>query len=270
MNTANLQEKAQKLRTDIIKSIYWAQSGHPWGSLSAIDLMTVLYFWGFLKYNAQDPKWEWRDYFIMSKGHWSPAYYSILADLWYFSGDELFSFRQIDSLLQWHPTNKVPWVEVSTGSLGQWLSVAVWIALGLKSSWEDNKVWALCWDWELQEWQIWEAAMSASHYNLWNLVVIVDRNWLQIDWATSDVMDVGNISKKFSWFDWEVLEVDWHNMEEIASIYTKAIEIKDKPVCIVADTSKWKWVSFMEDNYKWHWKAPNEEEYNTAIGELSN
>jgi transketolase len=209
MNTKELKNKASKLRQDIIKTIYWAQSWHPWWSLSAIDLMVTLYYWWFLKFNAKEPKWNERDYFIMSKWHGSPAFYTVLSDLWYFLSEELFSFRQIDSLLQWHPVNKIPWVEVCSWSLWQWLSVAVWIALWLKTDWKNNTVWALCWDWELQEWQIWEALMSASHFWLWNLIMIVDHNWYQIDGSTKQIMDIWNIKSKLDSFWWETLEVDW-------------------------------------------------------------
>ena len=268
MNTESLNSKTKELRKEIVKSVFAAQSWHPWWSLSAIDLMTVLFYWWFCKFDSDNPDWEQRDYFIMSKWHWSPAYYALLADLWYFSKDELFNFRQLGSMLQWHPTPKVPWVEVSTGSLGQWLSVACGIAIWLNVSNSNNKVWALVWDWEIQEWQIWEAAMTANHYRLWNLVAIVDRNWLQIDWATSDVMSVWNIWDKFRSFWWEVLEVDWHDLDEIAKTYKQAIEVKDRPTCIVANTTKWKWVSFMEWQAWWHGKAPNDEQYEEAKQEL--
>lgn len=268
MNTTELQLKSKELRKDLLKMIFWAESGHPWGSLSSIDLMTVLFYWWFLKYDAQNPKWENRDYFVLSKWHISPAYYSILADLWFFNKDELFSFRQINSLLQWHPNNKIPWVEVATWSLGQWLSIANGIALWLKLDKKENKVWALLWDGELQEWQVWEAIMTSNHNNLWNLIAIVDNNWLQIDWKTDKIMSLWNIWNKFKAFDWEVFEIDWHNFDEIIDIYTKAIEIKDKPVCIVANTTKWKWVSFMEWNHWWHGKAPNEEQFKQASDEL--
>ena len=270
MNTKTLKQTSGNLRQDIIKSVYWAQSGHPWWSLSAIDLMTVLFYWGYLKYDPENPDWKERDYFVMSKWHWSPAYYAVLADLGYFSKDELFSFRQIDSLLQWHPSSKIPWVEISTWSLWQWLSVAVWISMWLKIDDKPNKVWALCWDWELQEWQIWEAAMTAAHYKCWNLVAIIDRNWLQIDGPTEEVMNVGQVEEKFKAFWWEVFDVWGHDISEIWEIYEKAIEVKDKPVAIIAYTMKWKWVSFMEDQAGWHWKAPSKEQYEKAIQEIWN
>ncbi len=268
MNIEVLQNKSKKLKSQAVKMIFWANSGHPWWSLSSLDLMTVLFYWDFLKFDAKNPWWDERDYFILSKWHISPAYYSILEDLWYFPNEQLFSFRQIDSLLQWHPASSVPWVEVWTWSLWQWLSIANWIALGLNLDNKKNKVWVLLWDWELQEWQIWEAAMSSAHYKLWNLIAIVDNNNLQIDWRLEDVMNVWNVWEKFKAFWWEVINVDGHDFESIADSYKKALEFEWKPVCIVASTTKWKWVSFMEDNHWWHGKAPNEEELGVAMEEL--
>lgn len=269
LNKKELQSKAKELRKEIIKMIFAAESGHPWWSLSAIDLMTVLFYWWYLKFDVNNSKWENRDYFVLSKWHISPAYYSILSDLWYFSKDELFSFRQIDSLLQWHPNNKIPWVEVATWSLWQWLSIANWIALWLKIDNKENKVWALLWDWELQEWQVWEAVMTSNHNKLGNLVAIVDHNWIQIDGKLEEVKSVWDVAAKFRAFDWEVFEIDGHNFDEIIDTYKKAIAVKDKPTCIVAKTTKWKWISFMEWKAWWHGKAPSEEQFNQAIEELN-
>ena len=269
MKIPQIKEKSQELRKDILKMVYSAQSWHPWWSLSAIDLLSVLFLWKHFNSTPKNPKNSNRDYFILSKWHASPAYYSILGELWYFSKDEYFSFRQIDSLLQGHPMPKVPWVEVSSWSLWQWLSVANWIAMWIKLDKKENKVFTLLWDWELQEWQVWEAAMSAGHYKTDNLVAIVDKNWLQIDWNTSDVMNVWDISEKFKSFWWEVLEVDWHDFEKIDEVFKKAISTKWKPVVIVAETIKWKWVSFMEWQAWWHWKAPSEEQYKDAELQLS-
>ena len=269
MEISKLKSKSKELRKDILKMVYWAQSWHPWWSLSSIDLLTTLFFWGFFNSTPKNPKDENRDFFILSKGHASPAYYSILWDLWYFSKDEYFTFRQINSLLQGHPMPKVPWVEVASGSLWQGLSVAHWIALSTKVDKKENKIFTLLWDWELQEWQVWEAAMSAGHYKTDNLVAFIDKNWLQIDWDVCEVMNVWDISAKFKSFWWEVLEVDWHNFEEIDKVLKKAISVKWKPCVIVAKTIKWKWVSFMEWEAGWHWKAPNQEQYDSAILELS-
>lgn len=270
MNINNLQLKSKQLKSQAVKMVFWANSGHPGWSLSSLDLLTILFYWGFLKFDVSKPLWSDRDYFILSKWHISPAYYSILADLGYFPSEELFSFRQINSLLQWHPSSKIPWVEVSTWSLWQWLSVANWIALWLSLDNKDNKIWVLLWDWELQEWQVWEAAMSSAHYKLWNLIAIVDNNGLQIDWKLEDVMNVWDIWEKFKSFWWEVLRTDGHDFDSISKVYNKALEIKWKPVCIVANTIKWKWVSFMENNHWWHWKSPNEEELKIAMKELWN
>ena len=268
MNYKELKLKSNALKKHALKMIFWANSGHPWGSLSSLDLLTVLFYWAYLKYDPKNPEWEERDYFVLSKGHVSPAYYSILSDIWFFNIDETFSFRQVNSLLQWHPSSKIPWVEISTWSLGQWLSVASWIALWLNMDKKPNKVWVMLWDWELQEGQVWESVMASSHYNLWNLIAVVDKNGLQIDWKTEDVMSVWNVWEKFKAFWWEVFEVDWHDFEKIDEIYKKAIEVKDKPVCIVATTIKWKWVSYMEWNHWWHWKSPNQEEFDLGMKEL--
>jgi len=256
---------APKLRQDIVNMVYLAQSGHPGGSLSIIDILIVLYFGGILKYDSKNPQWEERDYFILSKGHASPALYAVLAEAGYFSKEEFFSFRQIDSLLQGHPVNKIPGVEVSTGSLGQGLSVACGIALGKK----DKNVFVALGDGELQEGQVWEAAMTAAHYQLNNLIAIVDKNNLQIDGPTKKVMHVGDIAKKFEAFNWEVQKIDGHNFSAIETAFKKALEKKSqKPQVIVASTVKGKGISFMENNHNWHGKAPSEEEMEQVKKEL--
>lgn len=267
MNIKDLKLKSNKLRKDILKLIYIAQSGHPWWSLSAIDILTVLYY-EFLKTFPKDPYNEQRDYFILSKGHASPALYSVLWDLWFFDQEDLFRFRQTDALLQGHPTRHIPWIEVSTWSLGQWLSVAIWIALWIKLKNQNNQVWAMLWDWELQEWQVWEAIMSWAHHNLGNLKVIIDNNWLQIDGPTQNIKNLGSIKTKFDAFWWQTLEVDGHDIENICKIFKEALSINNRPCCIIARTIKWKWVDFMEWKHWWHGKAPNEEEYQKAISKL--
>lgn len=265
-----LQMTAKRLRGDILKMIFAAQSGHPGGSLSVIDLLTTLYFGGFLKYDATNPHWEGRDYFVLSKGHASPAFYAVLAEAGFFPKDELFSFRSISSILQGHPSKKsVPGVEVSTGSLGQGLSVAVGIALGLKHDKKENKVWAITGDGELQEGQIWEAAMSAAHFGLGNLIAVIDHNGLQIDGKNDDVMRIEPVGEKFKAFGWEVLEINGHDMGEITQAYEKALAIAGKPVAIIAHTVKGKGVSFMENNAGWHGKAPNQEQFEQAMAEIS-
>ncbi len=257
----DLQAKANELRKDIIKMIYSAQSGHPGGSLSVIDILTTIYFDGFLNYDSQNPEDENRDYCILSKGHAAPALYAVLSEAGFFSKDEFFNLRQVDSLLQWHPTRTVPGYDVSQGSLGQGLSIANGIALAKR----DKKVFCVMWDGELQEWQIWEAVMSSSHFGLDNLVAIVDKNNLQIDGETKNIMNVGNIIKKFQAFDWETIEIDGHNFDDIKNALKKAIAVKGKPCVIVANTIKGKGVSFMENNAWWHGKAPNEDEYNQIM-----
>ncbi len=265
MNLQELSTLSKKLRIDILKMVYTAQSGHPGGSLSIIDILTTIYFGGFLNYDAKNPNWAERDYFIMSKGHASPALYSVLSEAGFFSKDEHFTFRQVNSLLQGHPTKKTLGVEVSTGSLGQGLSIANGIALGKR----DKKVFCILGDGESQEGQIWEAAMSSSHYKLGNLIAILDKNELQIDGKTSDVMCIGCIGTKFKSFGWEVFEIDGHNFKQINDALEKAIKIKDRPSIIVAKTVKGKGVSFMEGNYGWHGKAPNEDELAKAIAEIN-
>ncbi|MBT4937179.1 transketolase [Candidatus Peregrinibacteria bacterium] len=260
----DLQKLSNSLRQDILKMVYAAQSGHPGGSFSVIDILTALYFGGFIHYNTKDVKSQERDYVILSKGHASPAIYAVLAEAGFFSKDEFFSFRQIDSKLQGHPTIKTPGVEVSTGSLGQGLSIAHGIALGKT----DKKVFAILGDGELQEGNCWEAAMSAAHYKTDNLIAIIDRNNLQIDGNTEDVMAVGNAVEKFQSFNWEVFEIDGHNFQQIEDTLNKAIAVKGKPAVIIANTVKGKGVSFMENQAGWHGKAPNEKQFEEAMKEL--
>lgn len=263
-----LKNIATKLRQDILKMIYSAQSGHPGGSFSSIDLLTVLFFDGFLKLDAQHPDWLERDYFILSKGHAAPALYAVLGELGFFAKDEFFNLRQIDSLLQGHPVIKIPGVEATTGSLGQGVSMATGIAMGLKIDQKSNKVFTLLGDGEMQEGQVWEALMSAAHHHLGNLVAIVDVNGLQIDGATSSVMNSTPLDQKFQAFGWEVFTCDGHNYTEIGETLKQAIAVIDKPAVILAKTVKGKGVSFMENNAGWHGKAPNEAEFTQAMAEL--
>jgi transketolase len=260
----NIKKLSYTLRQDILKMIYSAQSGHPGSSFSIIDILIVLYFKKIINYNIEDVNCQDRDYCILSKGHASPALYAILGELGFFSKDEYFTLRQIDSILQGHPTKKTPGVEVSGGSLGQGLSVAHGIAL----SQPNKKIFALLGDGELQEGSCWEAVMSAAHYKTDNLVAIVDRNNLQIDGETENVMALGNIAEKFKAFHWEVLEMDGHNFDEIEKVIHQAIKVQGKPTVIIAHTVKGKGVSFMENQVSWHGKAPNEEQFNEAMKEL--
>lgn len=266
--STHLKTIANQLRQDILKMIYSAQSGHPGGSLSAIDILTVLFFDGFIKNDPQNPNWKDRDYFVLSKGHAAPALYAILGELGFFEKDNFFDIRQTNALLQGHPVVKIPGIEATTGSLGQGISVATGIAMGLKIDKKPNKVFTLLGDGETQEGQVWESAMSASHHKLGNLIAIVDLNGLQIDGKTCDVMQTNPIDQKFEAFGWKVLTCNGHDYVEIGKTLKEAIEIQDKPVAIIAHTSKGKGISFMENNAGWHGKAPNEEEFKQAMAEL--
>jgi transketolase len=269
LNVEEMKEMAKTIRRDIIKMICEAGSGHPGGSLSSTDILVALYF-NKMKHNPLKPDWEDRDRFVLSKGHVCPALYAVLARAGYFSIDELMTLRKMFSRLQGHPAlNKnLPGIEISSGSLGQGLSVACGIAIGAKLDRKDYKVYCLAGDGELQEGQIWEAAMTAAHYNLDNLVCIVDKNNLQIDGWVKDVMEIHPIHKKFEAFNWHVIECDGHNLESLLKAYDEAASVKGKPTCIVANTVKGKGVSFMENQAGWHGKAPSKEQCELAIAEL--
>ena len=263
-----LENIAKKARRNIIEQVYTANSGHPGSSLSCIDILTVLYF-NQMNIDHKNPKMEDRDKLVLSKGHASPALYSILAQRGYFPEDELKEFRKLGSRLQGHPDiNKLPGVDMSGGSLGQGLSSACGMAISSKLKKQNNKIYCILGDGELQEGQIWEAAMTASHYKLDNLCVIVDNNNLQIDGKIEDVMNPYPIDKKFESFGFEVLKADGHDIKSLLQVFEDADLIKEKPVVIIANTTKGKGISFMENKAEWHGKAPNEEEYNLAISEL--
>ena len=265
----DLKVTANNIRKSIIEEIYSAASGHPGGSLSAADILTVLYFYQ-MNIDPKDPKNENRDRFVLSKGHASPVLYATLAERGYFSKDELKSFRKLGSMLQGHPDMKgVPGVDMSTGSLGQGLSAANGMALASKIDSKGYRVYALLGDGEIEEGQIWEAAMTSSHYKLDNLCVIVDNNNLQIDGSVDNVMNVYPIDEKFKSFGFEVFTVDGNNIDELIAVFEKAKTVKGKPTAIVAKTVKGKGVSFMENQVGWHGKAPKEEEYNQAMEELN-
>lgn len=267
----NLEEIAKKCRCDVINMITEAKSGHPGGSLSCIDILVALYFGGVLNHSPQDPKFENRDRFILAKGHAAPALYAILGECGYFEKDNFSTLRKVGSILQGHPDmHKCPGVEVSTGSLGQGLSISCGEALGLKMNGSLANVFTLLGDGELQEGQVWEAAMFASHYSLDNLIAIVDNNGLQIDGKVDDVLSLGNISNKFQSFGWETYEVDGHNIQEIINLLNDIKMRKThKPKCVIAKTIKGKGVSFMENQAQWHGKAPNSEQAKQALDELS-
>jgi transketolase len=265
-----MKEMAKTIRRDIVKMTCEAGSGHPGGSLSATDILVALYF-NKMNHDPLKPEWDERDRFVLSKGHICPALYAVLARAGYFSVDELLTLRKMFSRLQGHPAlNKdLPGIEVSSGSLGQGLSVAVGVALGLKMDNKPQKVYCLCGDGELQEGQIWEAVMTGAHYQLDRLICIVDKNNLQIDGKVQDVMNIDPLKEKFEAFNWNVIECDGHNLEELMEAYDKADKNKGKPTCIVANTIKGKGVSFMEDEAGWHGKAPSKEQCALAMQELA-
>lgn len=264
----NLKKIAARLRLDALKMIYAAGSGHPGSSFSTIEVLTALYFGGFLNIDPKNPKSPDRDFFILSKGHAAPAFYAALGERGFFSKDEFFHLRQINSLLQGHPETFIPGVEIASGPLGQGLSVANGVALALKIDGRKNRVFSLHGDGELQEGNIWEAAMTAAKYKLDNLVAIIDRNHLQIDGPTAEVMPVAPVADKFRAFGWEVLEMDGHDFADIFKTLEKAIAISGAPVAIVANTIKGKGVSFMENQVSWHGKAPNDAEFEKAKAEI--
>ena len=259
---------AAKARMLCVEAVYTAASGHPGGSLSCIDALTELYF-DEMNIDPADPAWEDRDRFVLSKGHCSPALYSVLALRGYFPPEEIKLFRSIKAHYSGHPDMRhVPGVDMSTGSLGQGLSAAVGMALAAKLSGKSYRTYAICGDGEIEEGQIWEAAMSAAKWKLDNLCAFVDVNGLQIDGATADVMPAEPLDKKFEAFNWNVISVDGHDFSQLAGALEKAKETKGKPTMILMYTVKGKGVSFMENQAGWHGKAPNAEQYAQAMSEL--
>ena len=268
MDIKELTKKAVEIRKGIIEAVYWAQSGHPGGSLSVADILTVLYF-NEMNIDEKNPNWEDRDRLVLSKGHCSPALYSCLANRGYLPAEDLKTFRKIDSYLQGHPDkNKVPGVDMTTGSLGQGLSAANGMAIAAKMDNKDYRVYCILGDGEIEEGQIWEAAMTSNKYKLDNLCVIVDNNNLQIDGTIEEVMSSYPIDEKFRSFGFEIIKIDGHDIEEITKAFEVAKNIKGKPTCIIAKTVKGKGISYMENQVGWHGKAPNEEQYKEAIAEL--
>ena len=264
----NLSKLLGKLGCGIIEAVYSAKSGHPGGSLSCADILTVLYF-NQMNINEKEPQLQTRDKFVLSKGHCAPALYSVLAQRGFFEERELKELRKLGSKLQGHPDMKgIPGVDMSTGSLGQGLSSANGMALASKLDELDNRIYCLLGDGELQEGQIWEAAMTSSHYKLDNLCVIVDNNNLQIDGEVSDVMNIYPIDEKFKSFGFEVINIDGHDIQQIINAFEVAKNTKGKPTAIIAKTIKGKGVSFMEGLAEWHGVAPSEEEYEIAINDL--
>lgn len=260
-----LEEKARTLRVSIVKTLHKSQSGHTGGSLSAIDMITALYF-HIMRHDPENPQWEERDRFILSKGHAAPAQYVALAEAGYFPKEDLMMLRRLGSHLQGHPDSKgTPGVEVCTGSLGQGLSMANGMALGLRLDKRNSRVYALLGDGELQEGQVWEAAMASAHYRIDNLCALVDANALQIDGEVERVMNVGPIGDKFKSFGWNVTEIDGHDMEAIIKALESAKLVKEKPTAIVARTVKGKGVPRFEHKASYHGVAPNDEELSEAL-----
>lgn len=260
-----LEEKARSLRVAIVKTLHKSQSGHTGGSLSAIDMITALYF-QVMRHDPEDPHMEDRDRFVLCKGHAAPAQYVALAEAGYFPKEDLMMLRRLGSHLQGHPDSKgTPGVEVCTGSLGQGLSMANGMALALKLDGKQNRVFALLGDGELQEGQVWEAAMAAAHYRLDNLCALVDANGLQIDGEVEKVMNVESIGDKFRAFRWNVIEIDGHDMQAILRALESAGQIKGKPTAIVARTVKGKGVPRFEHKASYHGVAPNDDELNEAL-----
>lgn len=263
-----LKDIARLIRADVVKEVYSAKSGHPGGALSIVDILTVLYF-NQMNINPEEPKNENRDRLVLSKGHASAALYATLAERGFFSVKELENFRKLGSILQGHPDMKhIPGVDMTTGSLGQGLSAANGMAMISKLDKKGIRVYTILGDGEIEEGQIWEAAMTASQYRLDNLCVIVDNNNLQIDGELKKVMSSYPIDKKFESFGFVVFNVDGNNIEELIKVFESAKLIKGKPVAIIAKTIKGKGISFMENKAEWHGKAPSEEEYKQAIKEL--
>ena len=262
-----LEKIALKVRMGIIESIHAAKAGHPGGSLSCADILTYLYF-KQMKIDPKNPKWEERDRFVLSKGHAAPALYAVLAQRGFFDEKELISLRQIGSMLQGHPDlKKIPGVDMSTGSLGQGISAAVGMALSAKHFGNKFNVYAVLGDGELEEGQVWEAAMFAGNHKLDNLVIFVDNNNLQIDGSIEEVNSPHPIDKKFEAFGFETITIDGNDFEEIEAALNKASTI-DRPVAIIAKTVKGKGVSYMENAVNWHGAAPNDELFEQAMAEL--
>lgn len=263
-----LKKTATLIRKHIIEEVYNAAAGHPGGSLSCTDILTVLYFHE-MRIDPKNPNWEDRDRFVLSKGHCAPALYGTLAERGFFPKEELPKFRSIDSYLEGHPSMKsVPGVDMSTGSLGQGISTAVGMALAGKIDKKDYRVYSILGDGEVEEGQVWEAAMAAAHYKLDNLTAFLDHNGLQIDGKITEVMSPEPIDKKFESFGWNVIKINGHDYEQIINAIDEAKKCKGKPTIVIAETIKGKGVSYMENQVAWHGTAPNKEQRDQAIAEL--
>lgn len=269
MNKLELQKTANEIRKGIVTAVHSAKAGHPGGSLSAADIFTYLYF-EEMNIDPKDPKKADRDRFVLSKGHVAPGLYSTLANRGFFPVEDLLTLRHLGSYLQGHPDMKhIPGVDMSSGSLGQGVSAAVGMALAAKMDGKSYRTYVLCGDGEIQEGQIWEAAMFAGHRKLDNLVVIVDNNGLQIDGNIDDVCSPNPIDKKFEAFNFHVINVDAHDFDALKAAFDEAKATKGMPTCIVAHSLKGKGVSFMEGQASWHGTAPNDEQYAVAMADLN-
>jgi transketolase len=265
----DLESIAKRLRRDIVTMIGRAGSGHPGGSLSAVEIITALY-WKILHHKPTDLNWKDRDRFILSKGHAAPVLYAVLAECGYFPKAELATLRRLDSHLQGHADRTAtPGVEMSSGSLGQGLSFAVGVALAGRLNTQNYRVYALLSDGECDEGQTWEAAMAAAHYKVDNLTAIVDNNGIQLSGFNKDIMNIEPLNKKWDAFGWHVIEVDGHDFPQLFSSFEKAQKVKNQPAVIIAHTVKGKGVSFMENNVDFHGKAPNAEQLEKALKELA-
>lgn len=264
-----LKEHANNIRLGALEAVYSASSGHPGGSLSIADILSYLYF-SEMKIDPKNPDWEDRDRFVLSKGHTAPALYAVLAEKGYFPKDDLKTFRQADSYLQGHPDMKgTPGVDMSSGSLGLGISAACGMALSAKIRNKDYRTFSILGDGELEEGQVWEAAMFASHYKLDNLCAFVDWNGLQIDGPMEEVMNVSPIDEKFKAFGWNVVVINGHDFDEIAEAVENFKSTSGKPTCVVCKTVKGKGVSYMENQVGWHGSAPKTEQYEQAVAELT-
>jgi transketolase len=265
---AELERRANLIRRHVIRMTRAAGSGHPGGSLSCTDILSALFF-KVMHHRPIDPTWEDRDRFVLSKGHAAPAYYAALAESGYFPIDELLTLRKLGSRLQGHPSrNKLPGIEMSTGSLGQGLSTSLGMALAAKLDRKAYRIYCLCGDGEQQSGQIWEAAMLGAHYELDNVTALLDRNMLQIDGPTEKIMSLEPLADKWKAFGWHVIEIDGHNMREILEACDKAKEVRNRPTMVIAHTVKGKGVSFMENALSFHGKPPNDEETKKGLREL--
>lgn len=268
MNNNDIMLKANNIRRDIILMLNKAKSGHSAGAIGLSDIFAVLYF-DVLKHNPKNPTLKTRDFVILSNGHVCPVLYATLANCGYFSKEELLSLRELGSKLQGHPHNGIlPGIENSSGPLGQGISQAVGLAASLMREEKSNRVYCFVGDGELEEGQVWEALMFAAKEKLNNLVVIVDRNYIQIDGNTEDVCALDPLSKKLSAFNWMTIEFDGNNISQIKHAFKHAKDSLEKPVCLIANTIPGKSISFMENDYRWHGKAPNDKEKNIALEEL--